>query len=359
MESAVSSKMKKVVGISALGAVTLVDLLNLQQASATTYNYSGPNVNNPKGGSVTIAITVDDSSGTYRIAGISAPVSPGGGNSAYFNLANPTLTSEAVSAQSANISAVSGATEISSAWKQSLSGAISAAAAAGHPIGSASVAPVPTVPTGTTPAPGASGVVQPTPGPVTSPGGITVPYFAPLNLPPLIFGTIPGFAAYLAQISNAQSSLNSVSGGQLSDSAKNALSRASNTLNQLRSQVQSEQSQYASAAGTVPSAAAYLNQQFANLASSANQAIAEYYSKVQTAANTLYTNAVASAAAIPTPTVTVTVMLTVTASQPINFAPGVVIKKTFTCVKTVLGVTTTKVVKAVVVKCPLGFKVKK
>ncbi len=77
-----SSKMKKVVGISALGAVTLVDLLNLQQASATTYNYSGPNVNNPKGGSVTIAITVDDSSGTYRIAGISAPVSPGGGNSA-------------------------------------------------------------------------------------------------------------------------------------------------------------------------------------------------------------------------------------------------------------------------------------
>ena len=353
-----SSKLKKVVGISALGAVTLVDLLNLQQASATTYNYSGPNVNNPRGGSVTIAITVDDSSGTYRIAGISAPVSPVGGNSAYFNLANPTLTSEALVAQSASISAVSGATEISNAWKQSLSGAIAAAAAAGHPIGSAAVAPVPTTTTPATPNPtGTSTNVQPTPGPVTSPGGITVPYFAPLNLPPLIFGSIPGFAAYLAQISNVQSSLNSLSGGQLSDSAKNALSRASNTLNQLRNQVQIEQSQYASAAGTVPSAAAYLNQQFANLTSSANQAIADYYSKVQKAADTLYANAVASAAAIPTPTVTVTV--TVTASPPINLAPGVVIKKTFTCVKTVLGVTTTKVLKAVIVKCPLGFKVKK
>ena len=64
------------------------------------------------------------------------------------------------------------------------------------------------------------------------------------------------------------------------------------------------------------------------------------------------TPAPAETSAAPTPTVTVT------ASAPtpaLVLKTGVVIKKTFTCVKTVSGVTTKKVVKAVKIKCPAGF----
>ncbi len=78
-------------------------------------------------------------------------------------------------------------------------------------------------------------------------------------------------------------------------------------------------------------------------------------SDAKAGAGKLYADAKASAAAIvasPAPTVTVT------ASAPtpaLVLKTGVVIKKTFTCVKTVSGVTTKKVVKAVKIKCPAGF----
>ena len=90
-----------------------------------------------------------------------------------------------------------------------------------------------------------------------------------------------------------------------------------------------------------------------------NQAISDYYAKVVAAANQLYVDAQASAAAIkaePAPTVTVTVTATPkpTINSVINKNTGV-IKKTFTCIKTVSGVTTRKTISAFIVKCPTGF----
>ena len=94
-----------------------------------------------------------------------------------------------------------------------------------------------------------------------------------------------------------------------------------------------------------------------------NQAISEYYAKVVAAANQLYVDAQASAAAIkaePAPTVTVTVTATPKPTEPaVIVKPGSVIKKTFTCIRNIGGVTTKKTVKAFIVKCPLGFKLLK
>ena len=90
-----------------------------------------------------------------------------------------------------------------------------------------------------------------------------------------------------------------------------------------------------------------------------NQAISDYYAKVGAAANQLYVDSQASAAAIkaePVPTVTVTVTATPKPTEPaVIVKPGSVIKKTFTCVKTTKGVTTKQTLKAFIVKCPLGF----
>ena len=193
-----------------------------------------------------------------------------------------------------------------------------------------------------------------------------MPYFAPLNFQSLIFGSIPNFSAYIAQISSAQSQLNGVTG--TTGTVATSLAAAKSALTALKNQVTTEQGQYASIAGTVQNGAAILNGQFAQLVAGANQAISDYYVAVQNAAAAFYSKALAAAAAIPTPTVTVTATATVTAmvtvtatpTQPqFNLAVGTVIKKSFTCVKTLFGVTTTKVIKAAVVKCPLGYKLKK
>ena len=90
-----------------------------------------------------------------------------------------------------------------------------------------------------------------------------------------------------------------------------------------------------------------------------NQQMSDYFAKVVAAANQLYVDAQASAAAIkaePAPTVTVTVTATPKPTVPaVVIKPGSVIKKTFTCVKTIKGVTTKQTLKAFIVKCPLGF----
>jgi len=102
---------------------------------------------------------------------------------------------------------------------------------------------------------------------------------------------------------------------------------------------------------------AKLNTQVAVYVALANQEIANYNASVQAAAAKILADAKASAAAIvasPAPTVTVTVTAS-PAAPGLVFKTGVVIKKTFTCVKTVSGVTTKKVVKAVKIKCPAGF----
>ena len=173
---------KKVVGVSALGALALVDLLQLQQAQAASVTFTGSlQPDGPFGSSVQVAITVDGSSGTYKITGITTPIRPTGQNASFANRAIPILTSEALVAQSASITGVSNASYVSAAWIQSLASAIASAAAAGERIGSpsSSTAPTPT----TTPTP------TPT---VTSPAPTTTPK-------PIIKNTDP-IAAILAKL---------------------------------------------------------------------------------------------------------------------------------------------------------------
>gem|GEM_PF-2125243 len=159
---------KKIVGITALSAMTLVELIQMQQANATPVTFTGSVQPDGRFGSnIQVAITVDTVAGKYKITGITTPVMPTGQNGAYANFAIPTLISEALVAQSANIAGVSGASSISAGWIASLSSAIASAASAGQTIGTApgTTTPTPTptpTPTGTTPPP-------PTPKPTTSP----------------------------------------------------------------------------------------------------------------------------------------------------------------------------------------------
>ncbi len=364
-----ATRLNKIVGASALGAISIVELLHLQQASATPVTFTGSTYANPHGGNVQVAITVDGAGGTYRITGISTPVQPTGQNSSYASYAIPTLTSEALAAQSAAINGVSGASQISAAWTASLSSAIAAAAAGGETIGQASVAAAPTptpsagtpTPGGTTPAPSATATqssITP-PGPVTSPGGVVVPYFAPLSFQPFTVATIPNFTVYSSQIAAALSSLSKVQ----PDSGASSLTAARSTLTTLQVQVQSESNQYQGMPSNLSGYVSMLNSEFAALVSQANLAISNYYASVQAAASKMYTEVQASAAAvkaIPAPTVTVTVTATATATAaPTTPAfiikPGGVIKKTFTCVQKVGAKTTTKIVKGFIMSCPTGF----
>ena len=84
-----SSPFKKIVGATAIGAISIVELLHLQQASATPVSFSGSSFPNPRGGTVQVAITVDGASGIYTITGISTPVQPTGQNASYANYAIP------------------------------------------------------------------------------------------------------------------------------------------------------------------------------------------------------------------------------------------------------------------------------
>jgi uncharacterized protein with FMN-binding domain len=137
MEIFVKASTKKLVGISALGALTLVELIQLQQANAAPVIFTGSvQPDGGYGGNLQVAITVDAVGGIYKITNITTPVQPSGVNSTFAARAIPTLTTEALAAQSASINGVSGASSISTAWIQSLASAIAAAAAAGERIGS-------------------------------------------------------------------------------------------------------------------------------------------------------------------------------------------------------------------------------
>jgi uncharacterized protein with FMN-binding domain len=368
------ASVKKVVGVSALGALSVVELLHLQQAQATPVSFTGSTVANPHGGSVQVAITVDGASGTYKITGISTPVQPTGGNAAYANLAIPTLTSEALAAQSASITGVSGASQVSAAWISSLSSAIAAAAAGGSPVGQSSVTVAP---------PPASGGSSGTPAPVSTPaGGGTVPgafspsggviptsvavapTYYPFYLQPYT-GTVPttgstNLAPYIAAVSTAINRINAAGG----DAPQSYFIAAQTALAQL----QAAANQASSSSGSSSSSAALMawvnnaNAGMQYFINQGNTAFTDYYAKVAAAAEKLYADAQASAAAIkaePAPTVTVTVTATpkptpTQTGSVINKNVGV-IKKAFTCVKTVNGVTTSQLFKAFVIKCPTGF----
>ncbi len=117
----INNKVKAIAGLAALGSICVVDI-----ASAAAQTFVGTVERNPRGGSVQVQITVENG----KITAITTPVQPGGGNQWYSNYAIPTLTSRALTAQSANIQGVSGASQVATAWKASLASAISKAGSA-------------------------------------------------------------------------------------------------------------------------------------------------------------------------------------------------------------------------------------
>jgi uncharacterized protein with FMN-binding domain len=368
----VATTFKKVVGISAIGAISLMELLQLQQASAAPMNFAGATYSNPRGGSVQVSITVDGASGVYRITSITTPVQPGGQNGSYAAYAIPTLTSSALAAQSANVQSVSGASQISAAWKSSLSSAIGAANAAGNPIGqsaslvTAKVTPTPTV---TTPAPtptvapsSSTSTKPPTPTSSIVPTSVGVaPTFTPFVLPAYSASSSTSTAdlsSYLSQISYVISQL-SRGGGE--DVKSSSIANARSVLYTLQAQVQSDSSLSPSSPAALKTYVDNVNNQLSKLTALTNQAIVDYYAAVKAAADKLYTDAKtsadklmadakASAAALAVPTPTKSAALTVPKT-------GIVIKKSFTCSKTLGGKTTTKIIKAFIVKCPPGFTI--
>lgn len=406
---------KKIIGGCALGALSIVEILQQQVASATPVNFTGSTQQNPRGGNVQVVITVDGASGTYRITGISTPVQPTGQNASYASFAIPTLTSEALAAQSAAITGVTGASEISAAWKASLSSAIAAAAAGGETIGHSSVVVTPTptpTPTATTPAPTPTPTsTATTPAPVPTSPGITpapgptsvAPSGAPAPLPifptsdpaqvalpaaggqvlsiiPSSIAVPPVFQPYLvgpymgnggnsanlsSYVSAVASAINAI-GSASSQNRAAAISSAQSALGTLQSVMGAVQ---AANSNGVLAYIASLNSAMQNILNTSNQQFSDYYYKVAVAANQLYADAQAAAAAIkasPAPTVTVTVTptptvpeVTIQAGSTILIKAGSVIKKKFTCLKNPPGPALKKIMSAVIVKCPTGFKLLK
>jgi len=132
---------KVILGVASLGAFSLSD-----PTFAAAQTFLGSAATNALGGQVQVQITVDGG----KITAINTPVTLSGRNSTYANYAVPILTQRALSAQSADIQGVSGASYVSSAWKQSLASAIAnagtaiSAAPAATPAPSTAASPVPT-----------------------------------------------------------------------------------------------------------------------------------------------------------------------------------------------------------------------
>jgi len=121
--------------VASLSAITPM-LMATDSASAAPTTFTGDIYNNPRGGQVEVAITVDGG----KITAVTTPISPGGGNSQFTSYAVPILTQEALAAQSAHIQAVSGASQVSAAWISSLASAI---AKAGTALTGATASPAP------------------------------------------------------------------------------------------------------------------------------------------------------------------------------------------------------------------------
>lgn len=126
---------------AALGAATLTSLALSDPSFAAAQTFLGNAANNALGGQLQVQITVD----AGKITAITTPLIPTGRNAQYANYAVPILTQEALVAQSAVIQAVSGASYISSAWKQSLASAIAKAGSAvtGAPSSTPAKTPAP------------------------------------------------------------------------------------------------------------------------------------------------------------------------------------------------------------------------
>ena len=170
---------KKIVGISAMGVFSLVEMTSLQPASAAPAIYTGGAViendticQGNCGGveNVNVQITVDAVSGFYKITAVSQIGTLNGGstnylkNSLFFGSAGAvqTLINETLAAQSGSVTGITNATALSQAWNTSLSHAVALANAV-HPIGSAVVTPPPPPPPVPTPTPTPTHTTTPPP----------------------------------------------------------------------------------------------------------------------------------------------------------------------------------------------------
>lgn len=337
-------KTQKAIGLATLSALSLVEFIQLQSAQATPVTYTGSAVPNPHGGQVQVSITVDGG----RLTSISTPVQPGGGNAYYSNLAigpmtsrayaalpvpsNAGVTSSALVGVVATIQGVSGASQVSAAWKQSLQSAISSA---GSAIGVQ--------------------VTPPTPAAPSTPAAPTTPTFTPAA----------GSTATSTPTAQASSS-----GGTTSNLGGPAvcqtMSPIVNKLPDVTSAPSPEGTPTPLGVPTpngVPTPVATLRTGENSRTITQNQNMLQYavQSYVKTVTKTEVQTQIITCNILPT--ATPTVYVTVTPSAPdlsIVIQPGAaVVLKSFTCSITKNGVTTKKVFKAKVVKCPTGYKLVK
>ncbi len=343
-------KTQKAIGLATLSALSLVEFIQLQSAQATPVTYNGTAVPNPHGGQVQVSITVDGG----RLTAISTPVQPGGGNAYYSNLAIGPMTSRAYAALPvpsnagvtasalvgvvATIQGVSGASQVSAAWKQSLQSAISSA---GSAIGVQ--------------------VTPPTPAAPSTPATPTFPAFTPA----------PGSTSTPAPTASANSTSATVSTNGL-PAVCQTMSPIVNKLPEVTSAPSPEgtptpygapiPSGFPTPISTATSSSGGENRNSTKTITQ-NQTMLQYaiQSYVKTVTKTEVQTQIITCNILPT--ATPTVYVTVTPSAPdlsIVIQPGAaVVLKSFTCSITKNGVTTKKVFKAKVVKCPTGYKLVK
>lgn len=315
-------KSKKIIGYSALSAASLTSLSSLtliEQSHAAPQSFIGSSSIKFSQGTTTaqVSITVD----AGRIQSINGAVITTSGFSISGASINATLTNEALAAQSANINGVSGASYSSSAWKQSLASAI---AQAGSAIG------VQAVPTPTPPAP--------PPAPSTTPT-----------------------ASQTATASASATSTSSTASPAPSTSASGCSTPAPVTVDLPEVTSQPVPSGYPTPSGTptpygLPTPISSVRSDNRTTIT-VGQPTWQYMiqNNITTVTKTQLKTQVILCTLTPAPAPTVTVTET---ALPIS--PGAaVVKKTFTCSRTLNGKTTKKVLKAAVIKCPLGYKLVK
>lgn len=194
------------------------------------------------------------------------------------------------------------------------------------------------------------------------------PFSLPEFGPPI---AIPDLSNLLAQLSYVVSQINVQLASPSGTGSNFSILTTRNELVLLKTQIQSDLAQALSLPVTIASYNCGVNTQLNSLTSQINKAIADYYAQDIAVENALYAAAQKSAAALipkPAPAVTVTAYATVTATpdptvNQVGTSPiiksGGIIKKSITCVKTVGGKTTTKIVKGFIVSCPPGFAIPK
>jgi hypothetical protein len=274
-----------------------------------------------------ISVTIStDASGRITNISTATPVPPSGQSSTIFSRAVPTLTSSALAAQSASISGVSGASATSNAWKGSLASAIAQIV----------VAPTPT-PTPPAPQPTQPAVLPTGPAPTTSTSQSVAPAQSASALP-----TMPGCSTSAPVIVNdPEVTSPPFPQGQPSPYGLPLPSGVPIPISTIRSGDNNRTT-------TITQQQNYI-QQYVQVW---QQTVTKNSAKTQVV--------ICTPTATPTVTVTETAYVTVTPTPLLSISPGAAnLKKTFVCTKLLNGVTIKKTYKAVIVKCPLGYKLLK